>query len=126
MAVSPGDVANGQLMDLKYPDRFPNWAAQYKVQMRYRGFRNALVSTRFHYAPNDSIRSVYRQLDMLNKPILLIWGKEDMTLPFRYSDSLRKVLRTDYMPVKDAAHLPQMEKAGEVNERLIAFLKSGS
>jgi pimeloyl-ACP methyl ester carboxylesterase len=27
------------------------------------------------------------------------------------------------MPVDDAAHLPHMEKAGEVNARMIEFLK---
>ncbi|MEO5891581.1 MAG: hypothetical protein ABIQ31_15120 [Ferruginibacter sp.] len=68
------------------------------------------------------IRASYRTLDSLHKPVLLIWGKEDRTVPSRYADSLRKVLRTDYMPVEDAGHLPQMEKAGQVNERIIAFL----
>jgi pimeloyl-ACP methyl ester carboxylesterase len=126
MAISPDDVVNGQLTDLKYPDEFPHWANQYKVQMQYKGFRNALISTRFHYGPANIIISNYKELDSLRKPVLLIWGKEDETVPFKYADSLRGILHTAYLPVDDARHLPQMEKAGLVNEKIISFLKEGS
>jgi pimeloyl-ACP methyl ester carboxylesterase len=125
MAISPEERVNGQLTDLKYPAHFPQWAEQYKVQMQYKGFRNALVSTLFHFAPEGVIRANYQALDALHKPVLLIWGKEDKTVPFEYSDSLRQILHADYMPVEDAAHLPQMEKAGLVNEKIISFLKDG-
>jgi pimeloyl-ACP methyl ester carboxylesterase len=125
MALSPEKVVNGQLTDLKYPAKFPQWADEYKVQMQYKGFRNALVSTRFHYAPPDSTRAGYRALGNLHKQVLLIWGKEDHTVPFIYSDSLRKIIDTEFLPVDDACHLPQMEKAALVNERIISFLKKG-
>ena len=101
----------GQLTDLKYPEQFPSWGDQYKVQMQYKGLRHALASTTFHYATNDVIRENFHKLDQLHKPVLLIWGKEDETVPFRYSDSLRKVLHTEFLPVEDARHLPTMEKA---------------
>jgi pimeloyl-ACP methyl ester carboxylesterase len=123
MAISPGDVVNGQLTDLKYPSQFPHWGDQYKVQMQYKGFRNALISTRFHYAAPGQVKSNYKELDSLHKPVLLIWGKEDKTVPFKYSDSLREILHTEYWPIDDAAHLPQMEKASLVNEKIISFLK---
>jgi len=124
MALSPEDVVNGQLTDLKYPSQFPHWAEQYKVQMKYKGFRNALISTRFHYAAADKVRDNYKALDSLHKAVLLIWGKEDNTVPFRYSDSLRKAVKTEFLPVDDAGHLPHMEKAGPVNARIIEFLKA--
>jgi pimeloyl-ACP methyl ester carboxylesterase len=124
MALSPDKVVSGQWSDLKYPERFPQWGEQYKVQMKYKGFRNALMSTRFHYGTSEKIRATYQKLDSLHKPVLLIWGKEDITTPFSSSDSLRKILRTEFMPVEDAAHLPHMEKAKQVNERIIAFLKA--
>jgi len=124
MALSPEDVVNGQLTDLKYPSQFPHWAEQYKVQMKYKGFRNALISTRFHYAAADKVRDNYKALDSLHKAVLLIWGKEDNTVPFRYADSLRQLVHTDYLPVDDAAHLPQMEKAALVNEKILAFLRA--
>jgi pimeloyl-ACP methyl ester carboxylesterase len=122
MALSPEDRANGQLEDLKYPNHFPTWAGQYKVQMQYKGFTNTLVSTRFHYAPEGGIRSNYRALDALHKPVLLVWGIEDKTVPYTFSDSLRSILKTTFVPVKDAAHLPHMEKTGLVNDRILSFL----
>ncbi len=124
MAISPDETVNGQLTDLKYPDQFPHWADQYKVQMQYKGFRYALLSTRFHYGPVNIIMSNYQKLDSLQKPVLLIWGKEDETVPFKYADSLRLQLHTVYLPVDDARHLPQMEKAKLVNEKIISFLKN--
>jgi pimeloyl-ACP methyl ester carboxylesterase len=126
MAISPEDRVNGQWTDLKYPAHFPKWGDQYRVQMQYKGFQNSLVSTLFHYAPEGGVKANYQALDSLHKPVLLIWGKEDNTVPFKYSDSLRQILHTDYMPVDDAAHLPQMEKAGLVNEKIIDFLKNGT
>ena len=126
MALSPEDMVNGQLTDLKYPERFPQWAEQYKVQMQYKGFRQALISTRLHYATPEKMRANYKELNELHKPILLIWGKEDSTTPFNSSDELRKMVQTEFMPVDDAAHLPHMEKASEVNARIIEFLKTVS
>jgi pimeloyl-ACP methyl ester carboxylesterase len=126
MALSPEDVVKGQLTDLKYPERFPQWTEQYKVQMQYKGFRHALISTRLHYATPEKMRANYKELNELHKPILLIWGKEDNTTPFSSSDELRKILQTEFMLVDDAAHLPHMEKASEVNSRIMQFLKTVS
>ena len=124
MALSPEDMVAGQLTDLKYPERFPQWGDQYKVQMQYKGLRQALISTRLHYATPEQIRDSYEKLDLLGKPVLLIWGREDNTTPFSSSDELRKVLHTDFVPIEDAMHLPHMEKASEVNPIILEFLKA--
>ncbi len=123
MALSPEDVVIGQLTDFKYPDRFPGWTEQYKVQMQYKGFRHAIISTRLHYATPEKMRANYRELDTLNKRILLIWGKDDITTPFISSDDLRTVLRVEFKPLDDAAHLPHMEKATLVNAKILTFLR---
>ncbi len=122
MAISPEERANGQLEDLKYPNNFPGWATQYKNQMQYKGFTNALVSTRFHYAPEGAVRNNYKALATLKKPVLLVWGIEDKTVPFKFSDSLRQILQPRFLPVKDAGHLPHMEKSALVNGVIVSFL----
>ncbi|ULQ50875.1 alpha/beta fold hydrolase [Flavihumibacter fluvii] len=123
MAMNPEKMIAGQLTDLKYPERFPTWGDQYTVQMAYKGFRHALVSTRYHYATPDAIRANYAIVHSLHKPVLLIWGRDDQTLPISSADSLQKVLQVDYFPVDDAGHLPHMEKAQVVNEKISAFLQ---
>ena len=122
MAVDHEKQAEGQLDDFKYPEQFPGWVDKYKVQMQYKGFRRALISTRNNYSP-DSIISNYHVLGSLQKKILLIWGREDETVSFQYSDSLRKILPVDFFPVDDARHLPYLEKPALVNQKIISFLK---
>ena len=122
MAIDHEKQATGQLDDFKYPEQFPGWADKYKVQMQYKGFRHALISTRNNYSA-DSIISNYQVLGGLQKKILLIWGKEDKTVSFQYSDSLRKIVPVEFFPVDDARHLPYLEKPALVNQKIISFLK---
>ena len=122
MAIDHEKQATGQLDDFKYPEQFPGWVDKYKVQMQYKGFRHALISTRNNYS-KDSIILNYHVLGGLQKKILLIWGREDQTVPFQYSDSLRKTLTVDFFPVEDARHLPYLEKPLVVNQKIISFLK---
>jgi len=121
-AVHGDERANGQLSDFKYPGKHPDWVQKYKVQMQYKGFRNALVSTEYHY--NYRGRESNTNLNNVHKPVLLIWGKEDHTVPFQYSDSVRSVLKVDFFPVDDAAHLPHIEQADKVNAKILAFLRN--
>jgi pimeloyl-ACP methyl ester carboxylesterase len=122
MAIDHEKQAAGQLDDFKYPEKFPGWVDKYKVQMQYKGFRHALISTRNNYS-KDSIISNYHVLGSLQKKILLIWGREDQTVPFQFSDSLRKILPVEFFPVDDARHLPYLEKPALVNQKIISFLK---
>lgn len=113
--------ATGQLADFKYPGRHPDWVNKYRPQMQYKGFRNALVSTMYNYNYNG--RAANTCLNSTHKQVLLIWGKEDHTVPFNFSDSIRSVLKVDFFPVDDAGHLPYIEQADKVNAKIVEFLK---
>ena len=122
MALDHEDRAHGQLDDFKYPDKFPNWVAQYKVQMQYKGFRHALISTNKNY-PSEVILNNYKTLNTLHKKVLLIWGKEDNTVTFNFSDSLKSILDVRFLPVDDAGHLPYLERPAFVIPQIVGFLK---
>ena len=122
MALGHEKQANGQLEDFKYPEKFPGWVDKYKVQMQYKGFRHALISTRKHFS-GDIIIANYKQLDSLQKKILLIWGKEDISVPYHFSDSLRKLVHAEFFSVDEAGHLPHLEKPALVNQKIIMFLR---
>jgi len=122
-ALRSESIAESQLDGFKDPDLFPGWVERYKVQMQYKGFRRALISTLYDYGAD--IPGYYAKLDGLDKKVLLVWGKEDQTVPFRYSDSLRARLEVEFLPVADAAHLPHLEQPGLVNRRILDFLRSG-
>jgi pimeloyl-ACP methyl ester carboxylesterase len=121
-AVNSDERVKGQMEDFRYPKQHPNWTKLYKPQMRYEGFRNALISTLYNY--NNNGRASNACLNSTNKPVLLIWGKFDKTVPPRFSDSIRSVLKTNFFPVDDAAHLPMIEKADTVNAKILSFLKA--
>ncbi len=122
MAVKADAMAGGQLEDFKYPELFPDWVNKYKTQMKFKGFRHALISTIKNY-PSDSIVSNYSKLESLKKKVLLIWGKEDQTVTFDFSDSLKQKLSVDFLAVEDARHLPHLEKPLAVNQKIFSFLK---
>jgi len=117
----PNERAESQLNDFKYPNKHLDWVQRYRVQMQYKGFRNALVSTRYNYVYSG--REANTQLNTRHKKVLLIWGRDDTTVPYTYSDSVRSVLNVEFYPVDDAGHLPYIEQAEKVNARILEFLK---
>lgn len=114
--------ANGQLEDFKYPQNFPDWTAKYKPQMQYKGFRHSLISTNANYS-GKTIKDNYKAMNTLHKKVLLIWGKEDQTVTFNFSDSLRKLLEVRFLPVEDVGHLPHLEQPTLVNSAIVSFLR---
>ncbi|WP_183560196.1 alpha/beta fold hydrolase [Mucilaginibacter sp. SP1R1] len=122
-AVNSDERANGQMDDFLYPKKHPEWVKRYLPQMSYKGFRHALVSTMYDY--NQNGRQTNICLNSAKKPVLLIWGQKDKTVPIRFSDSIRSVLKVDFFPVADAAHLPSIEKPDTVNSKILSFLKEG-
>ena len=112
----------GQLGDFHRPERHANWPERYRPQMRYEGFRRALLSTRLSRASLDE-RETLRRLDSLTMPVLLIWGEHDAVISRESMDELRKsVRRTQYHPIAEAGHIPHYERPDIVNPILLEFL----
>jgi pimeloyl-ACP methyl ester carboxylesterase len=118
---APGMPAS-QYGDFVHPERYPDWADKYRVQMRYRGFRRAILSSiRANAAMDD--REMYRRYGALGIPTLLVWGRMDETVPFAVSDSLRtRIPGVEFVPVDSAAHLPQIEQPAVTHAALLGFL----
>jgi len=114
-------AADGQMTDFVYPENYPTWVEQYRVQMTYEGFRRAIISTIYHFGTEDHLAN-YRKVQELGRPVKLIWGVEDQTLDISGADTVQAVLDVDYMPVEDAGHLPHIEKADIVNPAIVGYL----
>jgi pimeloyl-ACP methyl ester carboxylesterase len=118
----PG-MAGGQLSDFYQPDRWPDWPDRYRVAMRYRGFGRALRSTSLAFEP-VRLDTLYGRIGTLGIPTLLIWGKEDQTVPIALSNKVRQAIpQVRFEPIDRAGHLPHMERTDVVNPLLIAFLR---
>ncbi len=118
---SQDETASGQLDDFLHPENFPDWVDRYKDQMHYSGFRFSRVSVGYHYAPVDHPAD-FRSVGASGIPVLLIWGREDRTLPFALSEEVRSLVPATFIPVDSSGHLPILEKSDEVNPEIVRFL----
>ena len=119
----PG-MADGQLTDFVEPAKWPDWTNRYRVQMEFRGFGRALLST-LNEAKDVSLDSVYARVGAARIPTLLIWGTEDSTVSIRHADGVRNAIpQAQFHPIERAGHLPHMERTDVVNPLLIEFLRS--
>jgi pimeloyl-ACP methyl ester carboxylesterase len=114
--------ADLQLDDFHHPERFPDWPDRYKVQMRYRGFRRAQLSTTVANASIDQAPQL-QHVGQHPRPVLVFWGKDDPSVPFEFSATLLDAMpHARLIPIDDAGHLPQWEQPDLVHPPMIAFL----
>ncbi len=114
--------AESQTGDFLHPEHYPGWADKYRPQMRYKGFGRALLSsaTEASRVPMDTI---YGAVAKTGVPTMLIWGKQDQTVPFPLSDVVRRAIPAiEFVPVDSAGHLPHIEQSRTVHARFLAFL----
>jgi pimeloyl-ACP methyl ester carboxylesterase len=104
-------------------DLVEEFQSRYLVQMHYKGFKRAILSTiRNHML--DSFINYYQQVGKMNKPVLLFWGRNDTTVPFKHSNMLRKAIpNVEFHAIEDCGHIPHYEKPEEVNPILLEFLR---
>ena len=105
------------------PKLVEHFQAQYRVQMQYKGFLRAILSS----ARNGMLESfldIYRQVGKIGKPVLLFWGRNDQTVPFEHSDDLRAAIpNMKFHVIENCGHIPHYEKPDEFNPILLEFLK---
>jgi pimeloyl-ACP methyl ester carboxylesterase len=117
-------MAPGQLTDFLHPERHPDWVERYRVQMQYKGFLRSMLAT-YRGDVGKRPASSFTGLAGSRIPVLLIWGKEDHTVPFAQSDTVRAAFpRAEFHPIDSAAHLPQIEQAPVVDSIVIRFLRA--
>jgi pimeloyl-ACP methyl ester carboxylesterase len=68
--------------------------------------------------------STYREIGTLGLPTLLLWGRDDKTVPFEHNDDLRTAIpQAEFHVVDNCGHIPHYEKPDEVNPILLEFLE---
>ncbi len=106
------------------PEFIKHFQPRYIVQMQFKGFRRALLST-IRNEMLDPFVEVYERVGKMGKPVLLFWGRQDPTVPFEHSDILRAAIpHMEFHAIENSGHIPHYEKPEEVNPILLQFLKS--
>lgn len=117
-------LVNGLTRDFHMPEKLPALARQYLVQMQYQGFMRALLST-IRHGPLQSMAPAYERVGARTLPVLLVWGKEDTTVPFALSERVRAMMpRATFHAIDGAGHVPHLERPALVHPLLIEFLRS--
>jgi pimeloyl-ACP methyl ester carboxylesterase len=118
-------MATGQATDFVHPERHPDWVGRYRVQQQFEGTREALRRSRAAIAVDPDQDSQLRQLNAARMPILLVWGRQDSTVPFAVSAGVRRAMpQAVFVPVDSAAHLPHLEQPDTVIGAVMRFLRA--
>lgn len=105
------------------PEMVGMFLDRYKVQMQYKGFKRAILSS-VRNGMLDSFMKAYQTTARLDKPVLLIWGRNDITVPFEHSADLRAAIpHAEFHVIEDCGHIPHYEKPDEFNPIFLEFLR---
>ena len=105
------------------PALVEHFKSQYKIQMEYKGFRHAILSS-IRNGMLGSFIHIYQALGKLGKRMLLFWGREDYTVPFEHSQILREAIpQLEFHVIEKCGHIPHYEKPDAVNPILLKFLR---
>ncbi len=119
-------IIAGLKNDMQDAQSTPDYAEKCRLQMRYRGFRRALLSTLRNGVLDDK-SEVYRRLGKQGPPVLLIWGREDKIIPLAVSELARAAMpQANFHAIDEAGHIPHYEKPEVVHPLLIAFFRQDS
>jgi pimeloyl-ACP methyl ester carboxylesterase len=105
------------------PALVDHFMSRYMVQLEYRGFRRAILST-IRDGMLGSFIETYKALGKMDKRVMLLWGRDDMTVPFEHSFDLRAAMpNVEFHAFENCGHIPHYEKPDEVNPLLLKFLR---
>ena len=116
-----GNMVKGIASDFFDPQLVEQFQEKYRVQMQFKGFKRAILSTLRH-GMLGSFLDAYRRVDQLHKPTLIFWGRQDTTVPFEHSRELMRAMpRAELRIIDNCGHIPHYERPAEVNPALLDF-----
>ena len=117
-------MMHGLACDFFDPSYIKLFRDQYSTQIQIKGFKRAILSTLRNKTVNG-FPKVYEQLGKLSIPIMLLWGRNDQTLPLKQSEALLKLITpVEFDIIDNCGHIPHYERPEMVNPTLINFLKT--
>jgi pimeloyl-ACP methyl ester carboxylesterase len=115
-------MVKGIASDMLDQDAVEHFQKQYKVQIQFKGFKRAILST-VRSGMLESFYETYVRVGKLKKPTLLFWGREDKTVPFECSQAVMQAIpHTEFHIIENCGHIPHYEKPEIVNPILLEFL----
>jgi len=115
-------MLKGVASDMFNPEVVERFQKQYRIQMQFKGFKRAILST-IRSGMLESFYETFARLGELKKPTLLFWGRQDKTVPFHHHEAIRQALpHAEFHVIENCGHIPHYEKPEIVNPILLEFL----
>jgi pimeloyl-ACP methyl ester carboxylesterase len=119
-------LAKGAAEGFFDPQAVAKFQARYRVQMRFKGFRRAILATMRNGMLGD-FSETYQRVGALGKPAQLFWGRDDATVPFTHSaDLLKWVPQAEFHTFEGCGHTPHLERPEQFNRLLAQFLSDSA
>lgn len=110
--------------DLYDPELVDQFINKVRVQMQYKGYNRALLSS-VRNNMLDTFVNAYQRVGEMDLPVQLIWGREDKAVPLEHNQDLRTIMpNAEVHIIENCGHIPHYEKPEEVNPILLNFLRS--
>jgi len=120
--IGSGNMVKNIATDIFDSNLVRQFQERYRVQMQYKGFKRAILST-VRNGMLGSFQETYARTGRLNKPTLLFWGRNDATVPFEHSKIIRSAIpHAEFHAIENCGHVPHYEKPEIVNPILTEFL----
>jgi pimeloyl-ACP methyl ester carboxylesterase len=117
-------LTKGLAADFHNPELLEHFTSQYLPQLDYQGFLRAILMT----LRNDALRNslpTYRKVGELGIPKLLVWGRDDQTVPYDQAEAVVASLPgVRFHTIEDSGHIPHYEDADQANPIILDFLKN--
>ena len=121
--ISNGHIVNTIAADFFDQKLIEEFQDRYLVQMQFKGFRRAILST-IRNKMLASFVDTYRKVGALHKPVMLIWGRHDTTIPLTQSEDICAAIpNLEFHIIENCSHIPHYEKPEETNPLLWEFLR---
>jgi len=117
-------LIKGIAADFYNEELLEHFTKLYLPQLDYQGFERAILMTIRNNALRNSLPT-YRKVGELNIPKLLVWGRDDPTVPYAQSAQVAASLPdVRFHTIENSGHIPHYEDADQVNPFILDFLKN--
>ena len=96
---------------------------KFEEQMAYQGYKRAILRTLKEFDLNNQA-AAFEAVGKEGIPTLLIWGKNDVTVPFEHHEKVLALIpQAEFHSIDNAAHIPHYERADVVSPLITEFMK---
>ena len=111
------------VFDKKKHKGFAKW---FSAPMVIKGSKRALLSTLRNFMLENHVLH-YERINKLDIPKMILWGREDAVLPFRYGQKIHALVTNAKFEVfEKCGHVPQFEEPDKFNQLAFKFIRANS